>query len=1396
MSPLTQWFRKWLPHASARGRKAKRRPHVPLAIEALEDRLIPTVAFKPFFGPQDTSNWGGHLSTPEVFPIFWGTWWQQNDVNRAYQQTLTQAFYNLVHVGADRTVHALQAGSYLLGISQYGTDGIATVNNGYVDADPHNEPPAQVKPGGVVVNPGAVSGEIEHVLYDLNALPNADALDPHEPIYVVVTPPDTKGVDDGGFNEPGLHKVSDEDKREEVWAGTRRVGGGTDGPLDIDHTTVLFAHELVEAMASTYGMFYRAGSATVRPPDGFGADYQSQIADNEPDNGRYLYRLGGPTGWLVQAYWSDADKQFIVPDGNSLTMQLIPHWVGSIPPVYGYGDHGTIIIIKDAYRGTFTNSTLIVDANQAGIPRDFVGNQQIVIDTWQTPKNQGVEVTLDGQTFDFEPGQLSDIQVNTANDTESILVKGTLPGVPVDINLGSGHYTVDLGHYSDHALQGAVRIDNYRGGSGVVNVDPFVPATASVIVANANGNLDVQLEPTGRKLDYIGKYNLGSQVSVFGGGHTSIEVHDELNAFATAYSLTSAGGQAILKTSASPWFSLWYTGITTVSIAGGFGSDTYNLADWVPGQSEQQLRITAGGWPGSNRSSGATTLVVPKATGAAITDNLTLDARGTDLTLDDRGAGAVGTYTVTAGAVTRDAQGRQPLIQATNFKSVTLWTGPAADVVKVLSSLVPVTVFGAGGFDQLTVGAGGDLVVDNHVGYGGPTYTITADTLTRDAHGRAAYVLVNYASLKSLTLRVGGGGTVNVERTAVPTTVTAAGGAATFNVGLASHDLGGIGDVLMLDGGPQGAALTVYDQGHANRYPAVYTITSAMLTRGENEPPPKGVVGLPQWVTATISYVHLSRLELDAADGTSNVVNVESTSATTSIYGGANTSQVNVTPTSRNLDDIGALLVIFGVSGTATLNDQANPDGRLSGVPTTYTVDDYSVRRTATYHGVKQVQISVNVGFTLNTSTNSPNAVTVSSQLPVALNCGAADAVTVLPRYGGQGPLTVNGHGGTLDLNATGVQSDFGDVFDMRIALTDQALGWTEHEHTEVMEIVDGSDLPGGHKPPPPKLDVTDTFFTGLINYSNVSALRIDGGPVDNTFAIASTAPGTPVTINATTGDRPETRKPLEKDRATINQFVVGSGTLQNIRSALTVHGAGATDTLVVDDGSAATQDMVTVTATQVGAAAGDKFFGAGGSLAYIGLPRVTLNLSQANDDVVNLTPNATTAFMTNGSPTAFQAGHGALLNLNLIAVTNPVNTTGLPGAGQWTFGNRQAVTYTTMAVPLSNVTSQLTISYGSLVYDATTGHYKQVVTIRNTSAKPIVGPLSLVLDGLSAGVKLVNQTGTSTQASPLGSPYVDVALVGDLLAVGQSVSRMLDFASPSSAITYTTRVLAGSGQR
>lgn len=111
------------------------------------------------------------------------------------------------------------------------------------------------------------------------------------------------------------------------------------------------------------------------------------------------------------------------------------------------------------------------------------------------------------------------------------------------------------------------------------------------------------------------------------------------------------------------------------------------------------------------------------------------------------------------------------------------------------------------------------------------------------------------------------------------------------------------------------------------------------------------------------------------------------------------------------------------------------------------------------------------------------------------------------------------------------------------------------------------------------------------------------------------------------------------------------------------------------------------------------------------------------------------------------------------------------------------------------NVGGYVTVTRGPYVLNLGTGLYYQTVTLTNTSAFTLIGPVSLVLDSLSANAGLANLTGTLNVLGPPNSPYINVT-AGNL-APGQMASIQLQFTDPTrAAISYTTRVMAGPGSR
>src|ERR1051325_792348 len=111
------------------GRKTRpivsRKPvHSPrLCVEQLEERAVPAVLFKNQFGPEALTNLAtpASLKSPEVFFIFWGSFWN-SEAGLQYKTSLINEAKGFI--GS----HALE------GLQQYGSDGKATYNGSWTIA--------------------------------------------------------------------------------------------------------------------------------------------------------------------------------------------------------------------------------------------------------------------------------------------------------------------------------------------------------------------------------------------------------------------------------------------------------------------------------------------------------------------------------------------------------------------------------------------------------------------------------------------------------------------------------------------------------------------------------------------------------------------------------------------------------------------------------------------------------------------------------------------------------------------------------------------------------------------------------------------------------------------------------------------------------------------------------------------------------------------------------------------------------------------------------------------------------------------------------------------------------------------------------------------------------------
>ncbi len=108
------------------------------------------------------------------------------------------------------------------------------------------------------------------------------------------------------------------------------------------------------------------------------------------------------------------------------------------------------------------------------------------------------------------------------------------------------------------------------------------------------------------------------------------------------------------------------------------------------------------------------------------------------------------------------------------------------------------------------------------------------------------------------------------------------------------------------------------------------------------------------------------------------------------------------------------------------------------------------------------------------------------------------------------------------------------------------------------------------------------------------------------------------------------------------------------------------------------------------------------------------------------------------------------------------------------------------------DISQAVTVSRGCVEPGNMPNLVVQTIRVINTSGCTLPGPISLALDNLSPNAVLLNANGVTSNASPLGSPYITLSPSG--LNPGDAFTVTLNFRDmPGFApIFYTTRVLSG----
>jgi hypothetical protein len=517
---LSRLLSRLLRHLSSTNRPCPpaRRPRP--GVELLEDRLTPTVFFQPQLGAESpvAGQNGPTLSSTPVTLIFEGSYWQNPT--------------GITEGDVSASVKNIFSSSYLSYATQYGTNGSAYL------AGTRQDNSLSLSNGAFTET--ALQTVAGNYVNEWANVPSARGL------YLVITAP---GVSDatrtglGGFhnelsyNAPWILGYHFQEEVPFGWVGTSTGSR----QAQIDSFSELFSHELVESMTDPY----------IRTNDAnrynHGASFQSdetfdEIADFEPDGGRYTFRLSN--GTLVQAYWSQKDQQFVVPDGTAQTFTLTPLY-NTVPPTSPNAPPTKV------FAGNFD---LTVNGNQLPGKND----QFTVAAVTGGPLPGGVRVTLNGEAVTVDPNKLANLTLNTLTVGAAVDVESLPSHVTLTVNLCAGQDSVTLGQVSG-ALDGLAGNVNIHG-SGASTLTVNDAGTTDFNVGNFALLHGVSWSVTGNSLtrsDTVQTRNLGritatqtdtSNITYSGlgsidlfGSHCPNTYYVQANALSTPLTVTGTG---------------------------------------------------------------------------------------------------------------------------------------------------------------------------------------------------------------------------------------------------------------------------------------------------------------------------------------------------------------------------------------------------------------------------------------------------------------------------------------------------------------------------------------------------------------------------------------------------------------------------------------------------------------------------------------------------------------------------------------------------------------------------------------------------------------------------------------------------------------------------------------
>jgi hypothetical protein len=739
------------------------------------------------------------------------------------------------------------SGPYMNGLAQYGGIGHANLRPGVI-IDHHFALPSSTDDVQNFVDNYA--GET------VQGYPVPEPDDDPEILYVVITPPGTAiptNPPNGGAYHTDYTDFDLPDHREHdpfIWLAANNTGPSSSNQMDT--VTYAFSHELAEAVTDPLP---NADPALVW-------NGTTEIGDVCQPNS---YRLNG---YLINPYWSQADNACLAATGPATSQ------------AQSFRVNGQTLTINGDQL-TNLNDTITVASTSAG----------------------GIQVMLNGDTAQFDPGQITSITINPGAGTNTVNVETLPKGVTVTISdAANSHDTINLSPTAHNLgnLQSAVSISG-NGQTSLNLFDQSGPANTVYEVAPGTIYRNSNLLVFDSQLSQVALHTSSASdtVQVDPGSSVPVIISTPLGDNITA--TVHVGAQLTLDNATDP---------ANLNIAVTNNAVQYQSAVTISLKGIQGLTLNGG--------TGNTHFTV-QSTGTA--EPLTLNT-------------GAGTNTVDVAAAA---------------SAVTIY-GNGTDTVNIgsaqtLDGVAPVTVHGNGNTT---------LTLNDQNTHLPASYALTNGRVERDAHptpSSTATTLFSYDHVKSLTLNAsnndanGGGNVVDIESTAVPTYVY--GGTATTSISVdpTLKNLDNIGAYLRISGAS--SPVSVYDQADAHAAsgtPIAYTVSDEGMTR-------TATINGSQ-VTTRIDTLPVQSVTLYTSQtkgSLPNTVNAGSYSAPVTLLSAA--------ADAVNVSDLFGPLTVDAHGGTLTFDDRGlqNTYSPYTTDPQHthgYTVTDYSLGYTVTDHTV------------------------------------------------------------------------------------------------------------------------------------------------------------------------------------------------------------------------------------------------------------------------------------------------------------------------------------------------------------------------------------------------------------------------------------------------------------